>query len=60
MYMLYYIQAENQEGKASLEIITTKMSEAEKIKLKLEIIQFILDCNDEAILARMEKILREG
>ncbi len=36
------------------------MNEEEKIKLKLEIIQFILDCNDETILARMEKILREG
>ena len=37
-----------------------KRTESEIIKLKLEIIQFILDCNDETVLAEMEKILREG
>lgn len=37
-----------------------KRTESEIMKLKLEIIQFILDCNDESILAKMEKILQEG
>ncbi len=37
-----------------------KRTESEMIKLKLEVIQFILDCNDEVILSKMEKILREG
>jgi hypothetical protein len=36
------------------------MNEAEMIKIKLEIIQFILDCNDERVLSKFEKIIKEG
>jgi len=35
------------------------MTKTEMTKLKLEIIQFILDCNDETVLSKMEKVLRE-
>ncbi len=35
------------------------MSELEMAKRKLEIIQFILDCNDEAVLLECELILKE-
>jgi hypothetical protein len=35
------------------------MTESEMIKRKLEIIRFILDCNDENILSECERILRE-
>lgn len=30
------------------------------IKIKLEIIQFILDCNDRTVLSKFERILKEG
>lgn len=36
------------------------MSELEIAKRKLEIIQFILDCNDEAVLLECERILKEA
>ena len=36
-----------------------KMTESEMTNLKLEIIQFILDCNDEAVLSKVKKILQE-
>lgn len=36
------------------------MSESEMAKIKLEIIQLILDCNDEAILLECERILKEA
>jgi len=35
------------------------MTEAEMNKIKLEIIQFILDCDDEKILLECERILKE-
>ena len=36
------------------------MTESEIIKFKLEIIQLILDCNDETVLSKCEKVLKEG
>ncbi len=36
------------------------MTEAEVNAKKLEIIQFILDCNDEKILLECERILKEA
>lgn len=36
------------------------MTESEMIKIKLEIIQLILDCNDENILLQCERILKEA
>jgi hypothetical protein len=36
------------------------MTEAEMVRRKLEIIQFILDCNDETILSKLENILKES
>ena len=35
------------------------MTEAEMNKIKLEIIQFILNCDDEAVLSKFEKVLKE-
>lgn len=36
------------------------MTESEMIKKKLEIIQFILDCQDENILLEFEEVLKEA
>lgn len=36
------------------------MTESEIIKKKLEIIQFILDCNDEKVLIVCQSILKES
>lgn len=35
------------------------MTTSEMIKEKLEIIQFILDCNDDEVLLECERILRD-
>ncbi|GGE19122.1 hypothetical protein [Psychroflexus salis] len=35
------------------------MAEAEMNKIKLEIIQFILNCDDEAVLSKFENVLKE-
>lgn len=36
------------------------MTEAEMSAKKLEIIQFILDCNEEKVLLECERILKEA